>query len=69
MVRVSLNYLMHESKYSISGKYSYDSYPGNPNGSNFNTAMLVSNNGRHLVMMPHIERSLYPHNWAYYPRR
>ena len=30
--------------------------------------MLVSNNGRHLVMMPHIERSLYPHNWAYYPR-
>ena len=57
-----------ESKYSISGKYSYDSYPGNPNGSNFNTAMLVSNNGRHLVMMPHIERSLYPHNWAYYPR-
>ena len=57
----------NENKYSISGKYSYDSYPSNPNGSNFNTAMLVSNNGRHLVMMPHIERSLYPHNWAYYP--
>ena len=57
----------NENKYSISGKYSYDSYPGNPNGSNFNTSMLVSNNGRHLVMMPHIERSLYPHNWAYYP--
>jgi len=56
-----------ENKYSIAGKYSYDSYPANPNGSNFNTAMLVSDDGRHLVMMPHIERSLYPHNWAYYP--
>ena len=56
-----------ESKYSIAGKYSYDSYPANPNGSNFNSAMLVSDDGRHLVMMPHIERSLYPHNWAYYP--
>ena len=56
-----------EKKYSIAGKYSYDSYPANPNGSNFNTAMLVSDNGRHLVMMPHIERSLHPHNWAHYP--
>jgi len=56
-----------ENQYSIAGKYSYDSYPANPNGSNFNTAMLVSDDGRHLVMMPHIERSLYPHNWAYYP--
>ncbi len=56
-----------ESKYSIAGKYSYETYPANPNGSNFNTAMLVSDDGRHLVMMPHIERSLHPHNWAYYP--
>jgi phosphoribosylformylglycinamidine synthase len=56
-----------EKKYSIAGKYSYDSYPANPNGSNFNTAMLVSDDGRHLVMMPHIERSLHPHNWAHYP--
>jgi phosphoribosylformylglycinamidine synthase len=29
--------------------------------------MLVSDDGRHLVMMPHLERSIYPHNWAYYP--
>tara|TARA_B100000989_G_scaffold63530_1_gene43921 strand:+ start:3759 stop:7415 length:3657 start_codon:yes stop_codon:yes gene_type:complete len=56
-----------EEKYSIAAKYSYDCYPANPNGSKFNTAMLVSDNGRHLVMMPHIERSIYPHNWAFYP--
>ena len=29
--------------------------------------MLTSNDGRHLVMMPHLERSIYPYNWAYYP--
>ena len=56
-----------EDKYSIAAKYSYDSYPANPNGSKFNTAMLVSDDGRHLVMMPHIERSIHPHNWAFYP--
>ena len=56
-----------EDKYSIAAKYSYESYPANPNGSKFNTAMLVSDDGRHLVMMPHLERSIYPHNWAYYP--
>ena len=56
-----------ESKYSIPAKYSYNEYPANPNGSNYNAAMLTSNDGRHLVMMPHLERSIYPHNWAYYP--
>ena len=57
-----------EDKYSIAGKFLYDSYPANPNGSDFNTAMLVSDNGRHLVMMPHLERSIFPHNWAFYPK-
>ena len=61
------NFPYSEDKYSIAGKFLYDSYPGNPNGSDFNTAMLVSDDGRHLVMMPHLERSIYPHNWAYYP--
>ena len=56
-----------ESKYTIPAKYSYSEYPANPNGSNYNAAMLSSNDGRHLVMMPHLERSIYPHNWAYYP--
>ena len=42
-------------------------YPANPNGSDFNAAMLFSDNGRHLVMMPHLERSTFPWNWAHYP--
>ena len=58
---------MSEDAYNIVAKYSYDVYPANPNGSDYNTAMLVSDDGRHLVTMPHIERSLYPWNWAYYP--
>ena len=56
-----------EDKYSIVAKYGYDSYPANPNGSDYNTAMMCSNDGRHLVMMPHIERSFFPWNWAHYP--
>jgi phosphoribosylformylglycinamidine synthase len=56
-----------EDKYNIVGKYGYDSYPANPNGSDFNIAMLCDTTGRHLVMMPHIERSTFPWNWAYYP--
>ncbi|HQK41286.1 MAG TPA: phosphoribosylformylglycinamidine synthase subunit PurQ, partial [Flavobacterium alvei] len=50
------------------GKYGYDSYPANPNGSDFNTAMLCDTTGRHLVMMPHIERSTFQWNWANYPK-
>lgn len=58
---------LNENKYQIGAKYSYSSYPSNPNGSNFDTAMLCSNDGRHLVMMPHLERSIFPGNWGYYP--
>jgi phosphoribosylformylglycinamidine synthase len=56
-----------ESKYHIVGKYTYDAYPHNPNGSDFNTAMLCDRTGRHLVTMPHIERSTFQWNWAHYP--
>ena len=56
-----------ESKYNIVGKYAYDSYPHNPNGSDFNTAMMCDVSGRHLVTMPHIERSTFQWNWAHYP--
>jgi len=59
---------MPEDQYNIVGKYGYDAYPSNPNGSDYNTAMLVSDDGRHLVTMPHIERSLYQWNWADYPQ-
>ena len=51
-----------EDQYNIVGKYGYDSYPANPNGSAFNTAMLCDKTGRHLVTMPHIERSTFPWN-------
>jgi len=53
--------------YQIPGTYHHETYPANPNGSDFNAAMLCSKNGRHLVMMPHLERSTFPWNWAYYP--
>lgn len=55
-----------ESEYSIPIKFSYDVYPANPNGSPFATAGIVSKDGRHLAMMPHLERSIYPWSWAYY---
>ena len=61
------NLPMEESAYNIVAKYGYDAYPANPNGSDFNTAMLCSKDGRHLVMMPHIERSTFQWNWANYP--
>ncbi len=56
-----------ENQYDIVAKYGYETYPANPNGSDFNTAMLCDKTGRHLVTMPHIERSTFPWNWAYYP--
>ena len=58
---------MTEDHYNIVGKYGYDAYPANPNGSHYNTAMMASPDGRHLVTMPHIERSFNAWNWAYYP--
>ena len=57
-----------ESKYNIVAKYAYEGYPANPNGSDYNTAMMCDSTGRHLVMMPHIERSTFPWNWAHYPK-
>ncbi len=57
-----------EEKYDIVAKYSHNAYPSNPNGSDFNTAMLCDATGRHLVTMPHIERSTFQWNWANYPQ-
>ena len=57
-----------EENYNIVGKYGYESYPANPNGSDYNTAMMSDKTGRHLVMMPHIERSTFQWNWAHYPK-
>lgn len=57
-----------EDQYRIVAKYAYESYPANPNGSDYNTAMMCDDSGRHLVMMPHIERSLFQWHWANYPQ-
>lgn len=55
------------SLYSIAAVYSHQEYPGTPSGSSFSTAALCSKDGRHLAIMPHIERSLHAWNWAWYP--
>jgi phosphoribosylformylglycinamidine synthase len=47
--------------------YAYGAYPGNPNGSAMDTAALCSADGRHLAIMPHLERAIFPWQWAYYP--
>lgn len=56
-----------EDHYNIVAKYGYNGYPANPNGSDFDIAMMASNNGRHLIAMPHIERSIFQWNWPAYP--
>lgn len=53
--------------YQVAATYTYPEYPGNPNDSDFSVAALCSQDGRHLAIMPHIERSLFPWNWGYYP--
>jgi phosphoribosylformylglycinamidine synthase len=56
-----------KSKYNIAATFTYPEYPGNPNDSDFATAAVASSDGRHLAIMPHIERSLFPWNWPHYP--
>lgn len=56
-----------EDEYNIVARYSYDEYPGNPNGSDYSVAALASANGRHLAMMPHLERSIFPWQNGCYP--
>ena len=57
-----------ESSYDIPLKYSSSTYPANPNGSAYNAAAISSKDGRHLAIMPHVERSLFIHNWGYFPK-
>lgn len=56
-----------ESEYRIVAKYHYSGYPANPNGSDYDVAGICSEDGRHLAMMPHLERAIFPWQWAYYP--
>jgi phosphoribosylformylglycinamidine synthase len=56
-----------ESAYNVIAKYNYPGYPANPNGSNYNVAGICSADGRHLCMMPHPERAIFPWQCAWYP--
>ena len=56
-----------EDHYNIIAKYNYAEYPGNPNGSDYNVAGICSADGRHLAMMPHLERAIFPWQNAWYP--
>ena len=54
-----------EDKYNVVAKYNYAEYPGNPNGSDFSVAGICSADGRHLAMMPHLERAIFPWQLGY----
>ena len=56
-----------ESEYNIVAKYRYSGYPANPNGSTYDVAGICSADGRHLAMMPHLERAIFPWQQAHYP--
>lgn len=58
---------MPMDSYNVALKYNYSAYPGNPNGSRASVAALCSADGRHLAMMPHLERAIFPWQCAYYP--
>ena len=57
-----------ESHYNVIAKYNYAGYPANPNGSDYNVAGICSADGRHLCMMPHLERAIFPWQCAWYPQ-
>ncbi len=58
---------LSEDDYNVVLKYTYDAYPGNPNGSHYGVAGICSPDGRHLAMMPHLERAFFPWQCGYYP--
>ncbi len=58
-----------ENEYNIIAKYNYHGYPANPNGSDYDVAGICSADGRHLAMMPHLERAIFPWQCAWYPER
>ncbi|MDR1937532.1 MAG: phosphoribosylformylglycinamidine synthase [Tannerellaceae bacterium] len=56
-----------EKAYPVVARYEYDGYPANPNGSPGAVAGICSQDGRHLAMMPHPERALFPWQCGFYP--
>jgi len=61
------NFRETADRYQIPARFSYHGYPGNPNGSQYDAACIASNDGRHLAIMPHLEDSILPWQWPYYP--
>ena len=61
------NFPYEENRYHVAAKFSYHGYPGNPNGSMYDIACIASDDGRHLAIMPHLEDSVLPWQWPYYP--
>ena len=59
---------MAADQYNVALRYNYTAYPANPNGSRGGVAGLCSADGRHLAMMPHLERAIFPWQCAWYPR-
>ena len=53
--------------YNVVAEYAYASYPANPNGSPKAVAGIASADGRHLAMMPHLERAIFPWQCGFYP--
>ena len=56
-----------EEAYNVCLKYAFSEYPANPNGSDYDVAGICSADGRHLAMMPHLERAFFPWQCADYP--
>jgi len=63
------NFPYGKDKYNIVGTYEYEDYPANPNGSGFNTVIMTNTTVGHLVMTLHLERSTFPWNWGYCPKK
>jgi phosphoribosylformylglycinamidine synthase len=59
--------LPSDKGYEVVGKYAHPTYPANPNGSERDVAAICSPDGRHLAMMPHLERAFFPWQCGYYP--
>ncbi len=58
---------LEESAYNVVAKFDRSGYPGNPNGSSYDVAAIASADGRHLAIMPHPERTIFPWQCGFYP--
>lgn len=65
--RFHFNMPLEQTGLQVAARYSYDTYPGNPNGSEGSIAALASADGRHLALMPHLERAIFPWQCPVYP--